>query len=342
MKLEQCGVSSVGLILGCALLVPTVRGSAPSSAPGVAKSQAMTPASGPIGANLNVPGLVDASSIRRRASKTNGAKTLFSWEILKKEEGDEANDKENTSDEPDEIVTDRPDFTEASSNVGRGRIQFEMGYSYSQNRDQGIPHAHSYPEMLVRIGLFADWFELRLGQNVSNSRLLGLNGAPSTSMNGAEDLYLGIGLALTEQQGFLPESRILFQTTVPTGHDSQTAGRVLPGLNYLYGWDVSDFLSIGGSTQGNAAIDADGQSYLLLAQSLTFGYTLTKKLGAYTEVFAFFPNGATAADTSPEYYFDGGFTYKFRPNLQYDIYGGVGLNRHAEDFFVGSGISFRF
>jgi hypothetical protein len=287
------------------------------------------------------------------AAETKGAKTLFSWE-LGKGEGDKGVAKENGTDkmekdndkEPaedkDEIVTDRPDFTESSTNVGRGRIQLEMGYTYSQNRDQGIQNAHSFPEMLVRIGMFVDWFELRIGQNYSNSRSFGLDGGPFSATNGGEDLYLGIGLGLSEQKRFLPESRLLIQTTVPTGSGSLLAKRMLPGLNYLYGWDVNDFLSIGGSTQGNAAVDDDGRSYLELAQSLTVGYALTKKLGAYTECFAFFPHGATAPDTSPEYYFNGGFTYKITPAIQFDIRAGVGLNRHADDFFIGSGCAVKY
>lgn len=113
-------------------------------------------------------------------------------------------------------------------------------------------------------------------------------------------------------------------------------------MNYLYGWDVTDFISVGGSSQGNASIGDDGDTFLLLAQSLTVGYTLTEKLGAYTEVFGFFPDGATAPGIGPEYYFNGGFTYKFTRNIQYDIRAGVGLNRQSDDYFVGSGLSVRY
>ena len=40
--------------------------------------------------------------------------------------------------------------------------------------------------------------------------------------------------------------------------------------------------------------------------------------------------------------FNGGFTYKFSPNLQYDIRAGVGLNDHSDDYFVGTGLSVRY
>ncbi len=262
-------------------------------------------------------------------------KTLFSWKT-----GENGADKDE-ADEEDEIVTDRPDFTESSTNVGKGRVQLEMGYTYSQNRDQGVQNAHSYPEILLRVGMFADWFELRIGQNMSNSRAFGADGGAFNTIGG-EDMYLGIGLALTEQAGILPESRLIVQATVPTGSDSLSANRMLPGLNYTYSWVLNDFLSLAGSTQGNASVDADGFNYVEYAQSLSVGYSLTEKLGAFTEFFAFFPHGAQAADTTAEYYFNGGFTYRFTPTFQFDIRSGVGLNRHAEDFFLGSGFAIKF
>jgi len=274
------------------------------------------------------------------------AKTLFGWQPGPSN-GDGTEVIEGSSDapkppEPDEIVTDRPDFTEASSTVGRGRIQLETGYTYSRDLDSGVRNAHSYPEVLLRAGVFADWFELRLGQNYSHTKAFaGDGGVFGTS--GGEDLYLGVKLGLTEQKAYLPEMALVLQSTVPTGHRNLTSGRIHAGMNLLYGWDVvPDLLSFAGSSQGNSATDDDGQSYLELAQSVTVGYTITSRLGAYTEFFAFFPHGATAPDTVAQYYFNGGFTYKFTPNFQYDVRAGVGLNRHAEDFFVGTGFAVRY
>src|SRR5262249_35701178 len=92
-------------------------------------------------------------------------KTILEWKI--------GHEDPNKSDEPepDKIKTDRPDFTESSTTVGLGRVQLEMGYTYAFNRaDETISHTqnadlfhtHTYPEMLVRLGLFEEWFELRI------------------------------------------------------------------------------------------------------------------------------------------------------------------------------------
>lgn len=258
--------------------------------------------------------------------------TIFQWSGCC--ESDDEGEEEDT------IVTDRPDFTEASTTVGRGRVQFELGYTFTEDNDRVTrSSSHSYPELLIRIGLCA-WFELRIANNVAGETL-GAGGL-SDSNSGLEDMYLGCKIALTPQCGWLPEMVLMPQMTVPTGHDDFTDDEVLPGLNWLYGWDVTEHISCGGSTQGNRARDDAGHFYTEFAQSFTIGYGLTDRLGAYTEWYALFPDSAAAPDTKPQHYFDGGFTYLVTNDLQLDIRGGVGLNDAADDYFVGSGLAVRF
>lgn len=128
------------------------------------------------------------------------------------------------------IVTDRPDFTEASSTVGLGVAQLEVGYTYTLDNDQSNSvQSHSYPEPLLRFGMLAEWLEFRVGWNYAGED----DGFLETS--GAEDLYLGFKIGLTPQAGFLPEMALIPQTTVPTGHHAYTADEVLPGMNWIYG-----------------------------------------------------------------------------------------------------------
>jgi len=234
-------------------------------------------------------------------------------------------------DEP--LVTDRPDFTEASVTVGRGVLQIEAGYTYAYDRSGVV--THSYPECLFRYGIFAEWLELRIGQSVA-----GEDDGLLINNSGAEDLYLGLKIGLTPQEGWLPEMAIVPQMTLPTGHDDFSDDQVLPGVNWLYGWDINDVLSTAGSTQFNSTVDeGSDRVFTEWAQSWTVGYSLTEQLGAYTEWFAFFPQSADTA--KPEHYFNGGFTYLLTDNIQWDIRAGVGLNSAADDYFVGSGLSVR-
>jgi hypothetical protein len=261
-----------------------------------------------------------------------GRKTLLQWAGSTEEGGPPG------FDEP--LASDRPDFVEASVTVGRGVRQLEMGYTYLFD-DDGVTRtsAHSFPEFLLRVGVWADWLELRAGWNYSSSTA---RFDPLTrTISGSEDLYLGLKLGLTPQDGILPEMALVPQMTVPTGHSALTGGKVLPGVNWLYGWDINDFLSFAGSTAGNLAIDdLAGDEFLEFAQAFTIGYTLTEKLGAYTEWFMITPAGAEITPT--EHYLDGGFTYKVSNDLQLDVRVGKGISGASDDLFVGTGAVVRW
>jgi hypothetical protein len=153
-------------------------------------------------------------------------------------------------------------------------------------------------------------------------------------------LYLGIKIFLTEQDGIWPEMSILPQMNVPAGHPDVSSGEVEPGVNWLYGWDVNDWLAMGASTQVNRTQDENGDFFAEFAQSWTFNYTLTEKLIGYTEAFALLPAGAD--ERLPQYYMDGGFVYRVHMNLQFDIRAGVGLNDAADNMFAGIGSVVRF
>lgn len=233
------------------------------------------------------------------------------------------------------LVTDRPDFTEASSTVGVRVAQLEMGYTYIYDNTAGTSvRVHSFPETLLRYGIVRDWLELRVGLNYLEERTR--TGGTSTTLTGADDLYLGFKIGLTPQCGVLPEMALIPQATVPTGSAPFNQGRMLPGLNWIYGWEVSDRFSTAGSTQVNRSLDGTtSDTYYEIAQSWVVGASVTDRVGAYAEWFAFFP---TDADTEkPEHYINGGFTYLVSDDLQLDVRAGVGLNAAADDFFVGVG-----
>jgi len=254
--------------------------------------------------------------------------TLFLWSGNSDEDGG--------PDLDGPLVTDRPDFTEASSTVGLGVAQLEVGYTFTSDDSGGTKtRSHSFPEPLLRYGVLQDWLELRVGWNYNVEK------TNSIATDGADDLYLGFKIGLTPQDGWLPETALIPQMTTPTGANAFSADSVLPGANLIYGWEINDFISTAGSTQVNRAIDdGTGAAYTEWAQSWTLAYTLSEKVGAYTEWFALFPDSADTAKT--EHYFNGGFTWLLNNDVQWDIRAGKGLNGAADDYFVGTGVSLRY
>ncbi|MEO2047480.1 MAG: transporter [Pirellulales bacterium] len=239
-------------------------------------------------------------------------------------------------DEP--LVTDRPDFTEASSTVGRGVAQLEFGYTYLDDQgDSERTQIHSYGETLLRLGVLADWLELRFALFPLVRQTT--TGGMTDSTGGLADLYLGVKLGLTPQEGILPEMALIPQMFVPSGSNAFTSGQVEPGVNWIYSWEINDLLSTAGSTQVNRRLENSGASYVRVAQSWTLAYSLTDRLGAYTEWFSLIPNGAETFRTQS--FFNGGFTFLLSDDVQWDIRAGVGLNDAADDFFTGTGLSIR-
>ncbi len=242
-------------------------------------------------------------------------------------------------DSSEPLVTDRPDFTEASTTVGLRVAQIEFGYTYiHDNAGDQSTHTQSFGEPLLRVGILAEWLEFRIALFPLEDRVI--TAASSNATAGASDLYLGFKIALTPQEGILPEMALIPQMNVPTGSNAFTSGSVEPGINWIYAWEINDFISTAGSTQGNRRVDDSGNTYLEMAQSWTIGYSLTDKIGAYTEWFALIPSGADTAQT--EHYANGGATYLLTDDVQFDIRAGLGLNKAAADFFTGTGLSIRF
>jgi hypothetical protein len=85
------------------------------------------------------------------------------------------------------IDPDRPHLPEASSTVGLDRAVLEAGYTY--NTSGGFFPLHSFPEALLGVGMFAEWFELRISQNLQSLATVDQFGRPATVI-GANDWSL--------------------------------------------------------------------------------------------------------------------------------------------------------
>lgn len=253
-------------------------------------------------------------------------------------------------DEP--LVTDRPDFTEASSTVGRRVAQIETGYTfvYDDNEADGsITHAHNVPEILLRYGL-TDHIELRLFWNYVWERTS--DAGTATNVDGAEDFAIGTKIDLLTENGYRPEAAVIVEFAVPTGANAFSTDNLEVGVNFLYSWSLPrDWLlagSTGFSTSAEIAsltippgntIQANDR-HNVWHQSITLGIPISEKVGWYFEYFGLYTDGL--ASDFPAHFIDGGFTYLWDNNTQFDIRAGHGLNDAAMDFFGGVGLSKRF
>ena len=103
-------------------------------------------------------GAAQAQSVATETTtRDNGPKTLLEWFV-----GSGGEKDKNKTAEEDRLDPDRPHFPEASTTVGNGRAILEAGYTLAAKESS---FSHSFPEALLRVGMFADWFEFRIGEN---------------------------------------------------------------------------------------------------------------------------------------------------------------------------------
>src|SRR5690606_24129946 len=160
------------------------------------------------------------------------------------------------------LASDRPDFTESSSVVGQGVWQLETGYTYAREDGPDFATFHSYPEALLRVGIVAEWFELRIGWTALQESAAG-----ARTDGGSDDMFVGTKTALTQQQGWMPEVAFLTELKLPTGSSEFTADEVLPKGGFIYGWELSDRWSTAGQTLlGRALDDETGDPFLEVSQ----------------------------------------------------------------------------
>jgi hypothetical protein len=284
-----------------------------------------------------------------QAKPAKSPKALMEWAVPKSNEkegkeknGDNGNGENGEDESEKRLDPDRPHLPEAASTVGLGRVILESGYTYT-SKGPAFLHQNSYPEALLRIGMLAEWFELRISQNFLNQKNIPGSGQPP-SVNGAQDMEIGFKLAVTEQKEFMPEAAIIFQTSVPSGSSGVSNDSVLPGVNWDMGWEIiKDCFGMETVTSANGARDYANHTYVNFAQGTTLTFDLTRKLEMFTEYDLFVPMGAISPEaTHPQHYIVGGFVYFLNNNFEIDIRAGVGLNDHASDYLVGTGFAARY
>ncbi|MBI4716211.1 MAG: transporter [Planctomycetes bacterium] len=158
------------------------------------------------------------------------------------------------TDEDRPLVGDRPDFTESTETIPRGRLQVEGGYTFVHDRaHRRRVHRQSAPELLGRLGLTERW-ELRLGwsgydwENVL-SRIRRDDGrweSMTTIAQGANDMSIGAKVKLCDQADLRPHLGLIGQISVPSGSIGLRTGDVDLEVKLLWAYDLTDRFSLAG------------------------------------------------------------------------------------------------
>ena len=248
---------------------------------------------------------------------------------------------------PGDIVTDRPDQTESPDLVPPGYVQIEGGISYNKlsydtksyirsiitEKNMSIP-------LLIRIGVFQS-FEFRISGEYSYTKTkldypdgnVEVISGGSFVVSGYPPLVLGTKLKIVDESEYIPNSAFLFHVDLPqVATGAFNSDYPTPEFRVALSKTLSETFSLGLNlgAEFNTLYRKTNGIY-----TLALGAGLTEKIGSFIEFYGFFEKGFN------RHYLDGGLTYLFLPNVQFDVSGGVGLNENATDFFIGGGLAMR-
>jgi hypothetical protein len=255
-------------------------------------------------------------------------------------EGADAPESRREDSFEDPVETDRDSFTPAVRTAGRGRLITESAYSFIDNR--GVAETHSFPELIFRYGV-TRWLEARLGWNYEV-------GGASNDISGPEfgtvlegrgvkreqRISYGTKVALTRQEGWVPDSVFIAQAFTPTG-GAATATQFVG--TYAFGWKLPNrWLTDAAIRYGTSS--ENGDRFNLWAPSAVVKVPLGERWSVHGEYFSLFEQG-TAQDFT-RHYFSPGVHYLVTPNLEVGVRVGWGLNEQAARFFSNAGFGWRF
>lgn len=242
--------------------------------------------------------------------------------------------------EQEHIETDRDSFTPATTTAGRERLILESGYSFIDNRD--VPETHSLPEFIARYGV-TDWLEFRLGANYevggeSNS-ISGSGGdigdAETGEIESEAKVVYGLKAALTEQDGWLPQSAVILQGSTPTS-GPETDTHLIAG--YVWGWEVADGWQWDSALRyGDGAAEDD--RFNRWAPSTVLKVEVAEPWNAHIEYFGIFTDGRD--EELSQSYVSPGVHYLVTPDVEVGVRVGWGLGGDAANFFSNIGVGLR-
>ena len=233
------------------------------------------------------------------------------------------------------IGTDRPDFVESSSTVGKGSVQIEGSVAFDETETLGTEVENFTTPFLFRVGI-ADGWELRLESDWFTRNTVG-DGATEVTSQGVSDFAVGVKWAFfAPESGSAPAMAALVHADLPTGSDDFRGEGTRPSLRVVAEWALEGDWGIGimpGITYDRAG-DERFVSGILAA---VVGKGLTDTFRAFVEIA--FEQIAKDQYGGNVGFVDFGGTFLLNPRWQLDAAAVVGVTDQAIDYGFTLGLS---
>jgi len=222
-----------------------------------------------------------------------------------------------------DLETDRPDQTEASSAIPKGTIQIETGLGIETlNNSFASERSFVLPTTLFRLAV-VNKFELRVVNTLRANKSTSAFGFVNKDV-GFDDVELGFKWQWTDGNGWSPQIALMSHVALPTGSKSSNKYGLINKL--LISHDVSDKFAIGYNL-GHVYYGAGNGDFVY---SLALGFSVTDKIGVYAETF-----GSMVDLQTFDSNIDAGMTYLLKDNIQLDYSFGVGIHQRMNYQAIG-------
>ncbi len=232
-----------------------------------------------------------------------------------------------------ELVTDRPDQTEAPVLIPKGALQIETGFVMEPDQQDAYQVTnYTYNSSLIKYGINSN-LELRLIMEYLGENRKHIAQDTETQMRGFSPLALGIKSKISEEKGILPQIAFIGHININFLESEFQSEYTAADFRFTFNHSLNEKFSLG----YNLGAEWDGVTpAVTYLYTLAIGFKIVDNLGCFVESYGFLPESQT-----PDHRLDGGFTVLITPTVQWDISAGVGLTDNAPDAFVGTGVSFR-
>jgi hypothetical protein len=245
------------------------------------------------------------------------------------------------AEEDDGIATDRPDFVESSSVVGKGVFQLETSVAFERDRRDGVSSRTRSTPTLLRYGI-SDTVELRI-ESDGLMRQVVSDGSGSTTDTGTADASLGAKWRVREGDEAKGQAALAILAHVDLDSGSRAfrgAGKV-PSLRFVAEWELPGDASFGVMPGVfYARDDATRQRYWGGILAATYSRPLTERTRGFVELAG--SELRSARHGGNVVTFDTGLVYAIDKDTQVDFSVNLGLNQRTPDRAFALGFSRRF
>jgi len=232
-----------------------------------------------------------------------------------------------------DLVTDRPDATESPTVVPVGSLQVETGAFTTSFEENGVKEeVFGYNTALLRYGILKN-LELRVGWNFEEVQRSVNGNKLDNVQSGLSPLLFGAKIAIAQEKGWFPEMGLIGHIFLPfTASADFKPAFTAADFRFAFNHTLSERSGIAYNLGGQLGGESAEFAYIY---TLSYGYSITDKLGAYVELYGDLPE-----DSSANHFWDAGLTYAIAPLIQLDATIGQSITE-GQDFLLSAGVSFR-